>query len=386
MPIEIKNVLRVEDSTGPTVYLGSIYPSQIKELTFVPVVVKSQNCDAPEALNEFDEEGYQRAGEPARMKKIKEFYSDRKGALIPPVLLSSRGKWKFKAGSASKNIGTIHAEALAAVIDGQHRLGGLWRLANDAEADPRLAERAIPFMLVNDLDVHEERRNFVDINDNQKGVKKSLTKYLDKDKTFTGQAALALMEDDASVFKGRIAIQKNDDSTLVLFGAIEECVALMFSRAFVNTMEVYPEHDDETRAKCIEVILEYWDNVSKAWPEFWGDIEKMPPVGQAKSKEHPGRSKFDWRLLEETGLRAVSRLGSDLLMRHWLKDQASPSMQRIYEDLTKLAKSEKVRIAMTKPSRDSSIAEKYPDLKSTGKAGVAAIYDLLYSELLRQRD
>lgn len=381
MPVEIRKVLKVDDPTGHTFYLGSITPKQIKELTFVPVVVKSGDNLPNDNLNEDDTDGYQRAGETNRMKKIKEFFEQSEKAIIPPVLLSSRGQWDWK--STSGNYGNLQANGLAAIIDGQHRLGGLWRLVNDPGVRDELLERPIPFMLINDFESTEEKTSFIDINDNQKGVKKSLTKYLGRESNFFGQAATALMEDESSVFRDRIAIQKNNDSTLILFGAMQECINLLYPSSFIQTLDFRPDQNDETRTKCIEVTLEYWECVSQAWPKYWSDMEKLPRPGGSKSNDHPGRRGFEWRLLEETGIRAVSKLGGELLKRHWMPDQSSPSMPSLREDLEKIRDHEMVRTAMTKPARDPSILDKNPDLKSTGKAGVNAIYELLNTALLR---
>jgi hypothetical protein len=50
MPAELKNVLKVVDPTGLIYYLGTITPSEIKSLTFVPVVTETANqADASDA-------------------------------------------------------------------------------------------------------------------------------------------------------------------------------------------------------------------------------------------------------------------------------------------------------------------------------------------------
>jgi DNA-sulfur modification-associated len=85
---------------------------------------------------------------------------------------------------------------VAAIIDGQHRLGGLLRLVNDGEVGDELKSRPIPFMAIELMDMDREKQEFVDINYNQQGVKKSLIHYLNREDNFFGKAAAALMEDE----------------------------------------------------------------------------------------------------------------------------------------------------------------------------------------------
>ena len=116
------------------------------------------------------------------------------------------------------------ADRLAAIVDGQHRLGGLWRLAHDDSLPDEIRDKPIPFMAILDMCLEREREEFVVINGKQIGVKKSLIRYLGREDTFQGRAADALMNDEESVFRGRIDEQKARDWTLILFGAAQECV------------------------------------------------------------------------------------------------------------------------------------------------------------------
>lgn len=116
--MRINDVIKVEDRDF-VYYLGTLNPSQILELTFVP-------CEVPVAalenvLNIRHQGGYQREGDVKRMEKIKSHYAENNGSLIPPVLLSTRGSWEFlPAGRNTPNFGAIQANDCAAIIDGQH--------------------------------------------------------------------------------------------------------------------------------------------------------------------------------------------------------------------------------------------------------------------------
>jgi DGQHR domain-containing protein len=315
------------------------------------------------------------------MEKIKDFIVHRRACLIPPVLLSARGNWKFTPSNANKSFGTIQADDLAAIIDGQHRLGGLLKLANDSTIDEELKQRPIPFMAVDDMDIAIEKQEFVDINGNQKGVKKSLLVYLEREDNFSAMAALAMMEDEESVFKGRIDTQKKHDWTIFLFGAAKECVDLMFSKNFTAPKGFDPYQDKEVRAAAIGFVLNYWRTVRDAMPEFWADMEKMPNISVKKSKDKPGTSDFDYRLLEETGIRAFSKLAAKLFVTTWIDGIKSPAFELISKYLEKMAGREQVKLVLSKPSKNDAVLKLNNDLKSTGKAGVDAIFIYLESEL-----
>lgn len=382
MPIAIYNVLRVEDPTGIVYYLGTISPQQIKELTFVPVVALSTNANDPDCLVELAEHGYQRAGEPRRMEQIKNFILEYPRYMMPPVLLSARGEWSWEPAKAGSQFGTLQANGLAAVIDGQHRLGGLWRLASDPHTPEQLRERPVAFMLLDDLSIEEEKFDFIYVNDTQKGVKKSLLRYLDKDSEFSGQAAYALMEAEDSVFAGRIGVQRKDDWTLLLFGAMQECVVEIFNRDFMQLTQFRPASSAETSARAIEFVLQFWRLVSTCLPIFWADIEKMPAVSTPKTQSHPGTRAFQYRLLEETGIRAMSRLGSEILQQAWMPATQSPGWDKVKELLAKIPNDQRAVLALTKPSADPAVLSQDPELRSTGKAGVNAIYRYLRTAIL----
>lgn len=382
MILELKNVLRVQDDVGFVYYLGTLAPTDIRNLTFVPVVAKNTGTSASSTmLEERPEGGYQRAGDIKRMKNIKKFIVERRDCVIPPVLLSARGRWEFVPNSKTPNFGTLKVNDLAAIIDGQHRLGGLLQVAIDEDIDQELKQRQIPFMAIDNMDPATEEKEFIDINDNQKGVKKSLTRFLSREENFSGQAAYALMNDEESVFYNRIDVQKKEDWILFLFGAAQECVELVFNYDFRVTKQFDPNKNPAVRQKAIQYILDYWRIVRDCMPELWADIEKMPNLNQRRSKDHPGTRAFDYRLLEETGIRAFSKLASELFSTTWISGAGSPGFEKIKIYLTEMSKREKVVRVLTKPKVDKTVLDIDPDLKSTGKAGVEAIFRHLKAEL-----
>jgi DGQHR domain-containing protein len=381
MPVELKNVLKVIDPCGLTYFLGTLTPKEIKQLIFVPVVNLAERDDSTLFLVE-KPGGYQRAGDSKRMDVIRDFVKGRPNCLIPPVVLSARSQWEFTPVSKQHDrFGSIQAKEVAAIIDGQHRLGGLLRLVNDEEADDNLKSRPIPFMAIDDMGFDLEKQEFVDINYNQQGVKKSLIHYLNREESFAGKAAFALMEDEESPFKGRIDSETKHPWSLILFGAIKECVEEMFGENMRKSRSFNPELDGSLQEQAIEFVLQYWRCVQTCLPEFWADLSLMPAPKEKKSKEKPGTAGFNFRLLEETGIRAFARLADTLFHINWLDTTRQPSFDAVRRYLTELAKRENVRKALTKPSKDESITKWDPDLKSSGKAGVKAIHHHLVSEL-----
>ena len=384
MGTKLQHVLCIEDPTGLRYFLGTLHASEIKELTMVPVVTLTPpEAEHPDLwLNEDSEAGYQRAGELRRMQLIADFIRQRPNCVIPPVLLSCRGKWTFEPASKASTTGTLVAHDLAAIVDGQHRLGGLWRLAADTDAPPELKNRIVPFMAIADMSLEDEKREFVDVNSNQRGVKKSLLRYLERHVSFSGKAATALMEDEESVFQGRIDEQKKRDWSLILFGAAQDCVDELFGRA-LQIKKFDPARYLHQQETALEFTLTYWRTVKEALPMFWADIDKLPAVRVHKSKEHPGTRAFEYRLLEETGLRAFSRLGCDLFAMTWMDALQTPSWETIAQYLASLGSDDHVQLVLSKPKLRPEVLQEDPLLKSTGKAGVERIHLHLKDALMK---
>ena len=380
MPV-INNVLQIKDPSGLVYYLGAITPSQIMELTFVPCVVNVND----DILNIRSQNGYQREGDRKRMKQIKEFYSEHTASLIPPVLLSTRGAWRFTPASARASIGSIEANDLASVIDGQHRLGGLSMIALNGDSSDEALHRNIPFMAVEFVDIKTESDEFEVINGKQKGIKPSHLKYIRKNETFAGNAAGMLREDTDSIFYGRIAIATRADCDLITFKAATDLVAYTFDNIFC-TNAFRPDSSEENQQKAMHVLSEYWKKVSQVFSLQWSDIEYMPAIFSVKSPEHPGRSKFVYRILEETGLRAFAKLGAIILTKSWLRAGNDVAWQNVDDLLKKVASDPRTQLALQKikPHNKNEIIAIDPGLQMQGLAGEKTLYNILYGALERQ--
>jgi hypothetical protein len=109
----------------------------------------------------------------------------------------------------------------------------------------------------------------------------------------------------------------------------------------------------------------------------------MPPVNGPRTAETPGSRSFEFRLLEENRHPRDIQLGSFSFRKTWVPVSNSPAWDQVESPLTRLRQQPEVKIVLTKPSKDSQVLEFDPLLRSTGKAGVSAIYNHLETALSR---
>lgn len=379
MSNKINNVIQIVDPSGLTYYLGTITPAQIMELTFVPCVVNVND----DVLVIRTQHGYQREGDKKRMGQIRDFYSTHTSSLIPPVLLSTRGAWKFIPKTTNSPFGSIEATDQAAIIDGQHRLGGLSMIAHNGESSDEALHRNIPFMAVHFNDVKIESDEFEVINGKQKGIKPSHLQYIRKNETFGGNAANMLKEDPDSVFAGRIAISTRADHDLITFKAATDLVAYTFDNVF--GVNAFRPDTEENQQKAMFILLAYWKAVSQIFGNMWADIHMLPAPGTNRTPGNPGRNKFEFRLLEETGLRAFARLGSNILYKAWLAQSSDIAWHTVEDNLRKVAHDPTVQLVMQKlkPNNRDQILAVDARLQMQGLAGEKTLYSILYGALDR---
>lgn len=253
-------------------YVGTLRSDLVRALTFVPVFEDSKKT----YLNEDTVDGYQRPASAARMRQFGAYLEENPLSVVPPVVLSGRSQWRFRAGQ-------LEVFGPAAVIDGQHRLGGfVWLYEEKAMTRP------VDFVLLPSLDLMEERREFIAINNTQKGVQKSLTVFLgDSDEA---RVAAGLAESVESPFFERVTIATRGKNHLFTLAAVAKNV----ERTFVHG--AFPA-DLSVDAK-IEIMCSYWDIIADVFPEEWEDMTRRPQ---------------SFKLLETTGLIACSLAASDIL-------------------------------------------------------------------------
>ena len=281
----------IEKTQGSQKYLfGTISSDKIKNVTLVPVLEFSGKT----YLNE-EEGGYQRPGSQSRMRAFAKFLKENPNSIVPPVLLSGRGTWKFQPEGQEQDSGRLIIHGKAAVVDGQHRLGGFVHLY---ESDDDV--RDISFILLPDLTNDNEKKEFIVINNSQKGVPKPLTAYLED--TDEAQVGWGLNEESDSPFKGRITRTTIQRTQLFALHSVAKQVKRLFSLGAVQDLDL---------DRKIEFMSRFWTIIADQLPEEWSDIDKLD------NPDARGRRDFNFKLLELTGLVAWAHTGAQIFSRSY---------------------------------------------------------------------
>ena len=284
----------IEKTQGNQKYLfGTIGSDKIKNVTFVPVLESSGRT----YLNE-REGGYQRPGSHSRMRAFARFLEEYPNSIVPPVLLSGRGKWRFEPTGEENDSGKLIIHEQAAIVDGQHRLGGFVFLY-ESEEDVR----DISFILLPNLSPEAEEKEFVVVNSSQKGVPRALIAYLGD--TEEAQVGWGLNEDQDSPFKGRITRTSMQRQHLFALNSVKKQVERLFSLGAVQDLDV---------GKKIEFISRFWTIIADQLEAEWSDIEKLDNL------ETKGRRDFKYKLLELTGLIAWAYTGAQIFSRSYSEE------------------------------------------------------------------
>ena len=295
---KIKDVLRCR-SGNRDYFFGTITSDKIKGVTFVPVIEKSPKTPLKENL----EEGYQRPGSSTRMNRFRDFLKNNPESLVPPVLLSGRGEWIYEAYDDDSPIGTINIHGPAAILDGQHRIGGYVELFLQSED-----VRNIDFLLLGNLSRDEEIKEFVTVNNTQMGVPKSLGIHIgsgieglenilkvDKD---GASIAWSLNIREDSPFLGRISRTRMSSDQLFNLASVAKNVERMFKDGAFEGCDVEEK---------LEITIKYWNLIADLHPKEWLDIEKLGVKGQ-------GRAAFEFKILELTGFIAWSLIADKRIL------------------------------------------------------------------------
>jgi len=299
-PIGVINHVLKRNAGSRTYYFGTISSDKVKHVTFVPVLESSPKTP----LIEVTEGGYQRPGTMARMTKFKDFLKQNPGSLVPPVLLSGRGKWVFTPGENESPLGNLSIHASAAILDGQHRLGG-YVLLYEADKDVR----DIDFLLLENLELADEVREFVIVNNTQVGVPKSLNLFIAQDiedlKKLVGNisdddvwVAWQLNTSENSPFLGKISRIRMGPEHLFQLHSVAKQIKAMFKDGAFN---------DVDRELKLEITIRYWNLIENLHSVQWADIEKLGVPKQ-------GRKAFEYKVLELTGFIAWSLIGSSRIL------------------------------------------------------------------------
>lgn len=285
----VKRIIK-EDPEGNQVeyYFGQLPSSEAKRLCFVPILVDELKRKRPGYLAEVlpggAKDGYQRQGSKKRMETFADYVSKNPLRYTPAVVLSGRGKWKFDELDSS-----LSAYSPAAIIDGQHRVGGFV-----ADFEEHGISRMIDFVLMN-ISNSEEKRTFLDINATAKSVASGVVAAITYSSAY--QVAELLNEHPDSIFKGKFFISKTNSYSLFNINSVVEQIDATFSHGAFDSIR------DDVDA-MYEIMITYWEEIKTAFPEEWDDAD-------LKKRER------EFKLLELTGLIAWSRIASEIIVPHF---------------------------------------------------------------------
>ena len=163
--------------------------------------------------------------------------------------------------------------------------------------------RDISFILLPDLTQEDEKREFIVVNNSQKGVPKPLTAYLED--TEDAQVAWGLNEDSDSLFKGRITRTKMERTQLFALHSVAKQVNRLFSIGAIQDLDV---------GQKVEFMSRFWTIIADQLPQEWADIEKLD------DPETGGKRDFEYKLLELTGLIAWAYTGAQIFSRSYSEE------------------------------------------------------------------
>lgn len=294
-----------------TYYYATISSDRIKSVTYVPVLEKSINSYVIENVG-----GYQRPGSRSRMRQFMRYLRDNSDTIVPPIMLSGQNRWRFEEYD-NLGYGKLVIEGPAAIIDGQHRVGGYIALFEE------LGEiRPIDFIFLESLSYDDEVKAFMTVNNTQKGVPKPLTAYLEN--TEGARIAWALNVEDDSPFKNRITRTTRGRQHLFALHS--------FAKQVVNTFK-HGKLVDLDEEQKIEIMKQYWNIISDVFWEQWADIDKLDDPATR------GRNDFGFKLLDLVGLVAWSIMGGRHILSRCYLDGAGinwDNVKKIVESCGKL--------------------------------------------------
>ncbi len=293
------------DGSTQEYYLGQLPSSVAYDATFVPVIKEeAQRILRPRIYLQETDDGYQRAGSSKRMESFARYMAENELRFTPAVVLSGRNHWKFD--EASK---TLTVTAPAAIIDGQHRLGGyIAAYQNDG------FDRLVDFVVMN-VSNEEEKQLFLDINSNAKSVPTGIVSVLGR--TTGSLVAEELNTNPDSIFRGRLFISQKSPGTLFNIASVAKEVGTTFDHG------VFEDIRDNVDL-MFAFMSGYWEIIAAAFPSEWKDIDK-----KSADKE--------FKLLELTGLMAFSLAASQILVPAFNTEKMSLDFNLVEEIVNYIA-------------------------------------------------
>jgi DGQHR domain-containing protein len=252
-----------------------------------------------------------------RFPGIARYYADNDNRFhIPPLVASvrvydqkSRTRFNtlFNAGAIEKIHREFGRDAFS-IVDGQHRIGGLfyaWNKWEDFNAD-------VPVTMYYGLTYVQEAKLFDDINVNQRKLPKALIEatkvHMDTDGGSHAQTvrliAMSLAEDGDSVWREQINMT----------GAPKAPEPVSYETLRRSTGDMFPsrvlERLEQRGFTAERVAKKYWELVSKACTPAWLEAPRFVENDEGEQVEEAVK----YRLKDTVGVSSVSRLGQDIVI------------------------------------------------------------------------
>lgn len=322
-----------------------------------------------------DKHGYQR---PADEKRFLKIATDIKNHGATQIVISERGRWNKLLSAPNQSV-EMDAEnfltllgaeagsdeAVASVIDGQHRLGGANLLVSRDEGDP-----VIPFLLYTGLKWDKEVDRFNTINTTAKNLPKALVEvnrmaiHDDGATTREGlkqqvrQVVKSLAQDEDSVWFEQVNMTggRNQDRWVTFEGLRRSTEGMFTGKLSTLTME-----------RKTELAKAYWKAVAETWHHAW---DNEP---QSYFDEEAGETvqvPVKYRIKDLAAVSALARLGGEIL-----GDAYDPWTQKLDERVIRDLLGHAAELDWVK-SKDN------PDMwAQAGFAGTADMYQMLLGKI-----
>ena len=318
----------IKSSLGDhTCFTFAIEPERLLKLSYI-LHHHSANDDLMPA--------YQRLIKKQRLTGIRRFIQN-KGFFPNSLIISINTRERqlrfdpFKSDSKKAVAGILHLPtkySSAYVIDGQHRLYAYSGLGS-ANQD------TIPVVAFVDLDQHEQLKMFMDINQNQKAVPKSLRVTLNADMLWDSQnkkeqrlaiaskIAQRLEDNRRSALNGRIIVGEDEPSPKrkVTVAAIQDAIlksgflntynatgAVLISEGILDTGE-----SDKTASKLYDFLDLCFDHIKSCAKEPWEQTDDDSTI-----------------LVTNRGIQALIRVFADIVIHL----QTSQALDKLPKELS----------------------------------------------------
>ena len=349
------------------VAMATMTPDKLKELAFISTYsARDEQSTSPH------KNGYQREPMEARFPGIGRYYArDNNRNLITPLIASARlynpqDQTRFNQLFAKGDVKAIHKEFgkhVFSIVDGQHRMGGLfwaWENLEEFNAD-------IPIMVYYGLHYTEEANLFDDINTSQRKLPKALIEatkvHMEAGEKshaqFIREMAYAIANDGNSVWNGLVNMTggPQEKDRPVTFEGLRRATGNMLNDQLVSRLQ-------DRKLRVDRVAKTYWELVSKACSAAWDGHEREAIDDEGFIVMEP----VQYKIKDLAGMAALSRLGRDLLNSALDKGETEEDFWSALADLV----SKLGQVDWEKRKDNPWVST------SAGFAGGSALYRLLY--------